>query len=247
MKCKIILVLLLFLNLMAAIPDGEQLLNDLIEHMNPESAKGIMKQTIVTTSGDQRTLTYKTFASNNGENSIMRYIEPARVRGNALMMKNYSDDIWMYNKRTRRVRKLASHAKKQKFEGSDFTYEDMGAGDSWKEDYTPENTGQEKYNGLDCNILRLTAKNDGVSYSKIIAYLRVQDNFPLKIEYYEEDNDLLKILYLKDIEKIQGIPTAMKMVMENQHDNTKTTMEYETVEYNVEFQNDFFTERNLKK
>src|SRR6056297_2281666 len=174
MKCKIIALSLFFLNLMGAIPPGEQLLNDVIDHMNPESSKGIMKQTIVTTSGDQRTLTYETFASNNGEKTIMRYIEPARVRGNALMMKNYSDDIWMYNKRTRRVRQLASHAKKQKFEGSDFTYEDMGAGDSWKEDYSPKNIGQEKFNGLDCNVLRLTAKNDGVSYFKIVAYLRIQ-------------------------------------------------------------------------
>jgi len=67
------------------------------------------------------------------------------------------------------------------------------------------------------------------------------------MEYYDEKEKLEKILYLKDIEKIQGIPTAMIMIMENQQDNTSTEMEYESVEYNVTFGKNFFSERSLKK
>lgn len=230
----------------AATPTGAELLEDVISHMNPESAQGIMTQTIVTTSGDERVLTYETFSNENGKNSMMRYLSPSRVRGNAMLMKNYSDDIWMFNKRTRRVRKLASHAKKQKFEGSDFTYEDMGSGDSWQQDFIPKNMGTEEYDNTDCYVLELTAKNNDVSYSKIVAFLRTGDNFPLKIDYYDENENLKKSLFLENIQTIQGIPTAMKMTMKNQQDNTSTRMEYEEVEYGIQFKPNFFSERNLK-
>lgn len=246
MKKLLIAGITLISFLIAADKTGEELLNSVINHMNPESAKGIMKQTILTTSGENRVLTYETSTNEKGKNSIMRYVTPSRVRGNAMLMKNYSDDIWMYNSRTKRVRKLASHAKKQKFEGSDFTYEDMGSGDSWKEDYTPSNIGVEKYENQDCNILELKAKNADNSYSKIVCFLRAEDDFPLKMEYYDEKGNLEKILYLKNIQVIQNIPTAMKMVMENQQDNTSTEMEYEKIEYNVNFPNNYFSERNLK-
>jgi len=127
---KLILLILSTITLTFA-QTGEKLLDDMINHMNPASSKGIMKQTINTTSGDKRVLTYESSSNEKGKNSIMRYLSPSRVRGNAMLTKNFSDDIWMYNNRTKRVRKLASHAKKQKFEGSDFTYEDMGSGDTW--------------------------------------------------------------------------------------------------------------------
>ncbi len=91
-----------------------------------------MTQTIQTTSGNTRTFEYDSYMGMNGENSLMIYKKPSRVRGNSILMTDNSNNIWSYNQRTRRVRKLASHAKKQKFEGSDFTYEDMGSGDSWK-------------------------------------------------------------------------------------------------------------------
>ena len=247
MKKLIITLTAIFSLVLATNRSGTELIDDVINHMNPENAKGIMTQTIVTTSGDERTLKYETFSNEKGKNSLMRYVSPARVMGNAMLMKNFSDDIWMFNKRTKRVRKLASHAKKQKFEGSDFTYEDMGSGDSWKTDYSPKNIGAKKFEKVDCTILELIPVNSNISYSKIILYLRPSDNYPLKMEYYNDGDNLQKIMYLKDIRTIQNIPTAMKMVMENQLDNTKTEMNYEKIEYNVSFDKNFFSERNLKK
>ena len=56
-------------------------------------------------------------------------------------MLNDGDDIWTYFPRTRRVRKLASHAEKQKVQGHDFSFGDFSSEDTWKEDYISKNTG----------------------------------------------------------------------------------------------------------
>lgn len=233
--------------LIAGDPSGSEILNKIIDLMNPENAKGVMEQTIVTTSGDTRTFKYDMYMTNRGEKSLMRYIAPSRVKGNAMLMTDFSDNIWMYNRRTGRVRKLASHAKKQKFEGSDFTYEDMGSGDSWKTDFKPILKGIEKVNKVRCFKLELQAKSEDVSYSKMICWVRVSDFFPIQIDYYDEKNVFTKTLFLQDIRTIEGVLTPMKMVMRNNLDRTETVMKYVNITYDVEFDKGFFSERNLKK
>jgi len=247
MKRVIGLSLILMNLLSAADPSGPDLLNKIIDLMNPQNAKGIMDQTIVTTTGDHRTFKYETYMGNRGESSLMRYLEPSRVKGNAMLMTDYSDNIWMYNRRTDRVRKLASSAKNQRFEGSDFTYEDMGSGDSWKEDYTPVLQGGKKIDRIKCFILELQAKSDDNSYRKMICFVRMDDFFPIRIDYYDNDDVFIKSLLLEDIQLVEGILTPMKMTMRNHQDQTETVMEYTEITYDVSFNKYFFTERNLKR
>ena len=226
---------------------GDALLDKAIDVMNPEHSRATLIQTIQTTSGKTRTLKYESFSAQEGRYSLLRYKEPARVRGNAMMMKNYADDIWMYNRRTRRVRKLASHAKRQNFEGSDFTYEDMGTGDSWKEDYNPENLGREKKNGVECYELQcLPKENADVAYSNMVVWLRTSDYYPIQVDYYK-DNELLKKLFMENIEIIEGHPTARKMIMRNIQENSKTIMQYENITYDVKYDASFFSERRLRR
>jgi len=241
------LCLLTITSLTAADPGGSEILDKIIAHMNPENAKGIMAQTIVTSSGDKRTFRYETYMGNRGESSLMRYLEPSRVRGNAILMTDYSDNIWMYNRRTDRVRKLASSARNQKFEGSDFTYEDMGSGDSWRNDYTPVLQGTEKLNREKCYKLELRSKSADNSYNKIICHVRMADFFPIQIDYYDENDVFTKSLYLENIQTVEGILTPMKMIMRNHLDKTETVIEYINITYDVKFDKYFFSERNLKK
>ncbi|HMA62289.1 MAG TPA: outer membrane lipoprotein-sorting protein [bacterium] len=245
---KLLILLFLFVAVLPAKDfTGGELLDNAIDVMNPEASRATLIQTIRTTSGETRTLKYRSFTAGEGEMTLMRYLEPARVRGNAMMMKNFADDIWMYNRRTRRVRKLASHAKRQNFEGSDFTYEDMGTGESWKEDYIPNNKGTANINDVECYQLEcLPADNADVAYSKMVVWLRSSDFYPVQVDYYE-DGELLKKLIMEDIENIEGHPTATKMVMKNVQQNTQTIMEYEKITYDVDYDPIFFSERRLRR
>jgi hypothetical protein len=78
----------------------------------------------------------------------------------------------------------------------------------------------------------------------------VKENFfPVVLDYYNEhDPDLLeKRLVQSDIRVIDGIPTGMKATMINKRDNTQTDMELLDIKYDVELNDDMFTERDLKK
>ena len=63
----------------------------------------------------------------------------------------------------------------------------------------------------------------------------VKENYvPLVIEYYDENDSefLLKTLVQSNIQTIDGVPTAMNMVMLNNVDNTQTSMSMSEVKYN---------------
>lgn len=218
--------------------------------MNPKSSHARAKMTIITSSGKERTFVYDSYSTNFGEKNLIRYIEPRRLKGQATLMTNHADDIWMYFARTRRVRKMATHAKKQKMEGSDFSYEDMGGGNSFIEDFEAKRLEDIKIDEQACFQVEMLRKpNADISYSRLIMSVR-QDNFvPIRIQYFDEKNPdrMSKELAQWDIEVIQGIPTAKKMEMKNQSDNTSTKMEFLDIEFNIELDDDLFTERGLKK
>jgi len=234
---------------------GKQIVDRVNELINQETVKAEMKLTILTTSGQKRTFEYESYSKNKGEKNLIRYLLPRRVKGNAILMLNNADDIWMYFSRTKRVRKLATHAKKQKMEGSDFSYEDMGAGNSFVKDFTAKRLRDEKMKDdegkkYDCYKVELTRKKESKStYSRMIIWVVKKNFVPIVIDYYDEKkpNRLLKRLAGSNINITDNVPTLMKMTMYNKLDNTQTSMEFTTVQYNVKLDDSMFTERGLRK
>jgi len=162
-----------------------QKVNDLI---NVETSYSKSKMTITTTSGQKRTFISESWTKDKGEKNLVRYLEPVRVKDQAILMLNNADDIWMFFPRTQRVRKLATHAKKQKMQGSDFSYEDMGSGETFINDFEAERLEDEQKQGFDCYKVKLTRKPGiDISYVQMIIWVR-KDNFvPVVIDYYDED------------------------------------------------------------
>lgn len=230
--------------------NGNEIIAKVNAIINQSTSYSRAQMTIVTTSGQRRTFVYDSWSKDFGEKNLVRYLEPRRTKGQATLMLNHADDIWMYFPRTQRVRKLASHAKKQKMEGSDFSYEDMGAGNSFIEDYDSELLNEEPHGNEHCYKVQLIKKSDAdVSYSKMVIWVRTSDFTPIAIDYYAEKRPekLEKQLIFSDIDMIQGIPTAKKMIMTNVADQSSTEMSLTEIQYNIPLSDDLFTQRGLKQ
>ena len=211
--------------------DVEEILKkmDLIEQYKSIYAEST--QIITTSDGEKRTFKIKSWAVNTGEKQLMEYTSPARVKGVKVLMLKDGDDIWSYSPRSRRIRHLASHAKKQKVMGSDFTYEDMGGG-KMSQKYTGRVVKEEKLGKVDCYVLELTPTPEGPSYKKITAWVGKKDFMVRRIDYYDEDGGKpFKTLYLSDIKKVSGHITPMKIRMKNHLDGGETVNEYTRIEY----------------
>lgn len=244
------LVLGMFYNSLAQDFTGDQLIKKVNDLMNQKTVFSKSKMTIVTSSGRTRTFEYDSWSKDQGEKNLIRYTAPSRVKGQATLMLNHADDIWVYFARTKRTRKLATHAKKQKMQGSDFSYEDMGSGDAWLDDFTAKRLEDEEKEGHDCYKLELTRKKDADSqYSRLLMWV-IKDKFvPIAVDYFDEDDPsrLIKSLVQYNIQNIDGIPTGMKMIMYNRLDNTQTSMELLEVKYNLPIDDKMFTTRELSR
>lgn len=229
---------------------GPEIIQKVNDILTPETSHGTARMTIVTSGGEERTFLSESWSKGKGAKNLVRYLEPRRVKDQAVLMLNQADDIWMYFPRTQRVRKLASHAKKQKMQGSDFSYEDMGGGDAFITDFSARRLEDEELEGQVCYLVELNRNPESDSaYSRVRLRIRENDFMPLVIDYYDEDDPdrHQKRLVLSEIREIDGIPTAMKAVMHNMNDNTRTVMETVSVEYNLDLPDSLFTERALKK
>jgi len=229
---------------------ADEIIQKVNDQFNTETSYSKSTMTIVTTSGQKRTFVQESWSKDQGEKNLVRYLEPRRVKDQAVLMLNHADDIWMFFPRTQRVRKLATHAKKQKMQGSDFSYEDMGSGDAFIDDFTSKKLNDEQKEEQDCYKLELIRKPEGdSSYSRLIMWIIKENFLPIVIEYYDEKDPtyLLKTMVASDFRVIDGIPTSMKVVMFNQNDNSQTEMELLEVKYNITLSDDMFTERSLKK
>jgi outer membrane lipoprotein-sorting protein len=229
---------------------ADQILETLTETMNPEQSKGIMTMTIVTSTGQERTFKYETFSKGKGDKSLMKYLAPQRVKGQTILMLNDANDIWTYFPKTKRIRKLATHAKKQKVEGSDFSYEDMGASNTFTEEYDPVRLNDEKKEGRQCYKLELTRKpKSSASYSRVVMWVDQEQFVPLVIDYYHDDDSQLreKQLICNDIQLVDEIYTPFKCTMYNKLDNTYTSMEIIEIDYGIELSDDLFTEMGMQR
>ncbi|NPV54730.1 MAG: outer membrane lipoprotein-sorting protein [Firmicutes bacterium] len=202
--------------------------------------------------GQQRTYKLRVFRREDPDGSdkqLVEYLSPADVAGTKFLSitKEGSDaQMWLFMPALGRERRMAGSATREKFMGTDFTYEEIGSASSYKKDYRAERLPDETLDGRKCYVLRLSPKGDSdFSYLKMWVW---QDEFvPLKIEFYDVDGRLKKVLANSDLRKNEkGKWEPRRLIMSDILGGTKTTVVLiETKEEKVA--DEYFSMRYLRR
>jgi outer membrane lipoprotein-sorting protein len=171
-----------------------------------------------------------------------KFLSPADQKGIAFL--SLPDGImYIYLPAFKKTRRIASHVKNTKFAGTDFTYEDMEAG-NYVDKFTAEMIGQEDGS----LILELTPKPETQSeYSMLRIWVDAERFIPTRIEYYDKGSNLYKVMIREKIEKINGYWFAKELEMSDLKSGQKTRMILQKIELNQNLPDDLFTERYLKR
>ena len=245
MKKSILIMAIIIASYIASAQTADQIMSKVQQNERIKSTTSTVKQIITTNTGSKRTLEMESFSKDYNQSQLSVYTNPARVKGDKILLMNDGDDIWFYTPKTDRVRHLASHAKKQKVQGSDFSYEDYENWD-YKKDFKTTLLDKERLNGIICFKLELIPTESGPHYSKMVVWVDTEKYIVLKVDYYE-DGELFKTLQCKEIKKISDHWLAMKMIMTNRQDGGSTTMETTNIKINIDLDNSLFTTNNLQK
>lgn len=189
------------------------------------------------------------------EKRIIRFQAPADVKGTGMLIVDYEnseDDMWIYMPALRKTRRIISGEKSKNFMGSEFSNADMAA--PKLEDFTYKMIGSEQVDGTECWKIELTPVNEDITeefgFSRKITWIGKQDYVPRKSEYYDLDDELLKIMIASDVKTIDPAnkkAMAGRMEMLNKQTGRRSVFILEQVQFNPDVNDDYFTIAYLER
>jgi outer membrane lipoprotein-sorting protein len=207
--------------------------------------------TLTNKSGQTRVRKIQQFSKDfaDVEKSIMFFQSPADVKNTSFMNWSYdsdkADDQWIYLPALKRVKRISSDSKNDYFMGSDFTYDDLGDRKLNADDH--KLLREETVNGKACYVVESKSKDEEYMYSKTITWIDKLIFVGVKKEFYDEDDELLKILTIKNVEKISGFYVVTNSEMKNVQKNHSTSITLSDVQVNSDISAAMFSERMMTR
>jgi outer membrane lipoprotein-sorting protein len=150
---------------------------------------------------------YKVLSKGN-ENTVVMVTEPASERGQIMLMKGR--DLWIF---------LPSVSQPVRLPLSQRLTGQVANGDlaraNFAGDYTPRMLRTEKVDGETMHVLELTAIDRGVTYHRVLYWVRQSNYWPHKAEFYSVSDRLLKTCLYADFRPLAGRPRPTRLVMQD--------------------------------
>ena len=137
----------------------------------------------------------------------------------------------------------------QSWMGSDFTNDDLVKESSIVKDYTHELLPDSSIDGRVCYKIALYPKEEAaVVWGKMLVWITKKDFMQLRVEYYDEDGELVNVMSSSEVKTMSGrpFPTLWEMVPIDKPGNL-TILTYHVLEFDKPIADSFFSEQNMKR
>jgi len=158
--------------------------------------------------------------SKGNENTVVMVTEPAADRGQIMLMK--SRDLWVFVPSVSQPIRLSLG---QRLTGQ-VANGDL-ARSNFTGDYTPKLLRTEAIDGDKYHVLELNAVDKGVTYNKVIYWVKQSNFWPYRAEFYSLSNRLLKTARYENFQTMLGKPRPTQLVIEDAlRKGEKSVLEY---------------------
>jgi hypothetical protein len=220
-----------------------------------EAMEMVASLKVINQNGNERvqTLSMASRKFNGVSKTLMKFIEPADVKGTTLLIFDYEnkeDDLWIYMPALRKVRRIVSSEKGKNFMGSEFTNADMSK--PMPDDFNYTLLGETNLDGKACWKVESTCKNetveDAYGFSRRVTTIEKSNFLAHKIEYYDSDNELLRVQSISDYQKqANGGYFAFYMEMKNVQNQRRSIMKVEKFQMGSALPEAHFSPNSLEK
>lgn len=188
--------------------------------------------------------------SGDGDKSISIFLNPKDVKGTKMLTwshKEADDDQWLYLPSLKRVKRINSSSKSSSFMGSEFSFEDLGSQEREKFHY--KLLSEKKVDGMDTWIVERKPKSKS-GYTKQVVTISKKYMNPLRIEYYDRKDELLKVGEFSGYQKFnvkgKSLYRSSKIHMKNVQTKKESIFEWKKRKIGVKLKSRDFTKRALK-
>lgn len=178
---------------------------------------------------------------NEIEKSLIRFYKPAKIKNTVLLThKNETKTQWLYLPAFKTINRINTKNQNSSFMGSDFSYADI-AGRKVNEDSHTKIKEDAKY-----FYVQSIPKSQEDSYSKIELIISKKLYIPLRVTFYNKNNQRLKTLTNKKIENFGTMNLVTIAEMKNYLRNSKTKLEVSKVVFDTPVSNNEVGLRGIK-
>jgi outer membrane lipoprotein-sorting protein len=185
----------------------------------------------------------------DGDKTLIIFDRPRDVKGTAFLSYTHAtrpDDQWLYLPALKRVKRISSSNKSGPFMGSEFAYEDISSQEVDK--YTYKYLRDAQLDGKDVFVIERYPRYRNSGYTRQIVWIDKQTWRPLKIEFYDRKNSLLKTLTYHGYKQYLGKywrPDRMEMI--NHQTGKSTTLLWTEYKFRNGFTDRDFDKNSLKR
>ncbi|HUW18443.1 MAG TPA: outer membrane lipoprotein-sorting protein [Sedimentisphaerales bacterium] len=233
------------------VPDVNTIVHkaNLVAYYQGKDGRAKVNMTITNKNGQKREREFiilrKDVEDGGDQKYFVYFLKPADVRKMVYMVHKHADvkkddDRWLYLPALDLVKRIAAGDKRTSFVGSDFLYEDV-SGRSLEEDVHELTETTEKF----FVVKNVPKQPDTVEFSYYTVSIDSNTYVPMKMEFYDKNGKLYRVIESVKVETIQGFPTVVKSVVSDLNTGSKTEMEFSDIKYDIDL-GDIFTERYLR-
>ena len=243
----------------AADPDPTDIVRKNFMVGKVRDSKGDVTMTLISKDGAKRvrstTSISKRLPNGVDQERMIRFLEPADVKGTATLMVEHSDgddDIWIYLPALRKVRRLVANNKKDSFVGTEFSYGDIIG--HRVDDWTYTYVGGDTVDGAKTHVVEAMPKTPEVAtnsgYGKRKMWIREDNLVAVKGEYWDTDGSPVKTFTATDVREIDPAEhkfQAFHLEMKNTQTGHVTQIDVGKLDVGLGLDDEQFTERYLEK
>lgn len=214
------------------------------EKFKGKTSKGELVMTIIRPKWT-RSYSIKSWTKGN-DYALVLITAPVRDKGQTFLKRG--TEMWNWLPNISRMVKLPPSVMSQGWMDSDYTNDDILKKSSLINDYSHEIVGNETIDGHDCYKIKLLAVEDSdATWGAMIMWISKKDFLQMKIEYYDEDEELVKtdLAYNVKLMDDRKIPTKMEIIPADEPDK-KTIVEIKNMEFDREIPDSFFSQQKMK-
>jgi len=163
----------------------------------------------------------------DGDRTLVVFDQPADVKGSAVLTYSHgtaSDDQWLYLPAVQRVKRIASSNKAGPFMGSEFAFEDLASQEVEK--YAYRFVGEDTLAGLPAFVVERDPVDPKSGYTRQRVWYDRQHYRPIKIDYYDRKDALLKTLTYGRYQAYGSFWRARAQLMVNHQSGKRTRAEF---------------------
>ena len=254
--CHIFLLItsLVFSSNVAGKISGKQIMQKAYDRNDGDNSKTISEMILQDAKGHKRIRKVTGYTKDFGTRikTLTRFTSPADIAGTGFLNwdnQDKADDQFLYLPAMKRVRRIVSTQKHNRFVNTDMTYEDMERREVNRDHHQFLGTVKSKqHKNITLYVVKSTSKKGVDSqYGYIKCWVAKElDYLVLKIHFYNKKGKHIKTMNVSSLKKVDNIWTAMKISLVDYRRKHKTIVSIKQIEYNRGIPNSYFTKNALK-